>query len=134
MYSILNRVKNQRNEARKSKDKVQYNFCTVLLGEFERNDKQIKDENALKVIQSMIKKMSEDLDKLSDQDHHKTLHEIEFLKQYLPDEVEEEVMIDFANQYDSLGKFMAALNGYSKQNSLICDNQKARNIYEGVNK
>lgn len=137
MSTILEQVIEKRQKARSEKDQYKTEFYTTLLGEFGRKSKEISDKEAIALLNSSIKRINKFYDEaeekgvsLSEEQKSDFERQKELYSEFLPPELSEEKIKEFAAQANNIGQFMGSLNKYAKQEGLNVDNQKARKIFE----
>lgn len=98
---LIDIIKNDFLEARKTKNQIKSNLLSVIISEIEtkskeKNSKEISDEDIIKIIKSIKKKLDETNGILKVTDE-KTVKEISIISEYLPTELTKEEIETWLN-------------------------------------
>lgn len=126
---INDQVRTLRTNARMAGEQFEFRVYTLLLGEFERVDKQVSDEQALNIIRKMVKDNNATME-CSPSDA--LAMENNILQQFLPQEMSQDEITDIAVRFYesdfSIGQFMKELKTSDKE----VDMKLARQIWLDV--
>lgn len=124
-----------------SEGKFAFNLYTTLLGEFERVDKNISDEAALKVIKKMIKDAEETIQYQikHSSDCSAASEEVKLLTPFVPAGVSETAMRKLAefgmDNNQPIGAYMGAVKKFAKDHGLDADMKLAQQVWmQEINK
>ena len=136
--TIQEHIKNDMVIAMREKRVEMRDLLRVVMAEFSRINKEVSDEQALAVINSLSKKTKENILMFSGEDKEKAERELVILELYLPsqmDEVELEKIIQHCitfNSYSTM-KDMGKVMGYLKKtHDGTYDGKMASNIVRGL--
>lgn len=130
--NYLTQIRTLREESRLSGDKLAYNLATTLLGEFERESKNINNEDALRIIKKMIKDNTSMIEALDGGflDSSKEKEENKTLSSFLPAPMTEAMYTDIMMESDNLGKYMDCVQREASKHNMTADMKKAKQVWD----
>jgi uncharacterized protein YqeY len=119
---LIEQVRNDMHEAKKSKDILKSNLLSTLYAEMftqSKNGKPFTEDDSIKIIKKFIKNTDETLSfDIPDDARKKYTAEKQILESYLPKQMSREEIEQMVNQLIGEGKAMKDVMAYFKENHL----------------
>ena len=138
--SLLIKIKNDMNLARKNGDKTKLPKLSTLIGEIQSKEanktSELTDQETLSVIKKFINNLDETINILKEknQDYSFLEQERQIYSVYLPKEMNQQEIEEFFGHLNSemqMGQKMAALKKFAEENGVIYNGKLASEIAKG---
>lgn len=135
--TILEKISEDINLARRAKNKVEVVLLSTILGELQRNPKKLtSDEDIVKALSSYVKGLAEKARHFLEKDKRQPiLDEIELIKgRYLPKQMEYDDLLKLIteNSFDSVKDMMLFLTNHQKETGILIDRSDAKEIFDSI--
>lgn len=117
---LLEKIRNDMHEAKKSKDVLRANLLSTLYAEIftlSKSGKELTEEDEIKIIKKFIKNTDETLAlEIPEEQKNKFKSEKEILESYLPQQLSKDETEKIVGEMLSQGKVMKDIMAYFKEN------------------
>jgi uncharacterized protein YqeY len=117
---LIEKIRNDMHEAKKSKDILKANLLSTLYAEIftlSKSGKELTEEDEIRIIKKFIKNTDETLAfEIPEEQKAKYKAEKEILESYLPSQLSKEEIEKAVTEMLSQGKVMKDIMGYFKEN------------------